>query len=74
MINRFGRGAARILSVPRSVRPCLGVGIWHTRASSDAIGDKLAAARLNIELSKLAREKTEADAVAQKAKAELRRA
>jgi len=52
----------------------LGVGIWHTRASSDAIGDKLAAARLNIELSKLAREKTEADAVAQKAKAELRRA
>jgi len=44
--------------------------MWHARASSGASGDKLAAARLDLELSKLAREKAEADAVAQKAKAE----
>ena len=62
-----------ILSVPRrTLLPCLRGGMWHTRRASSvasASGDKLAAARLDLELSKVAREKAEADAVAQKAKA-----
>ena len=68
MLNRLGPA---IHALPRTVVSYLGrpSGMWHTRASSGAGagGDKLAiTARLDLELSKIAREKAEADAVTRK--------
>ena len=70
MLSRLCRASA-IRSLPRKVFPFLQLGKkWHAQhVSSGTIDDKLA---LDLELSKLAREKAEADAAAQKAKAEAK--
>ena len=76
MLVRFCRASA-ILSVPRTTLLAttnggryIGGGMWQTRAYSGSNDEKIAAARLDLELSKLAREKAEADAAMQKTKAE----